>query len=121
MPIIHKLHHEIVKPPLELIGFPKAAHLQRLNKYNKSKSLARYMFYCTCLHPENNHHEFNNFICTYSGMYCECQGLLPLNLKLIITISEIDIFEMETENLPEKDSFEYWNEFNLWRIRNENN
>lgn len=94
----------------------------RYEKYLKisPKYIHDFMYYCTCMHPEYNHHEFNNFICSYSGEYCECSGLTPLNLHFNIIITNIDRFEFEVKDHSERDSFSYWNEFHLWRIQNEN-
>lgn len=78
------------------------------------------MFGCICDHWDITHKENGECWHNETGL-CNCKKFVAKDFQLVIEITNADIFENELNKELEEDSFEYWNEFNLWRLKNETN
>lgn len=118
MPIIHK-SEIVIEEASSKLNWPQSLMKLRLEKIEKfPNSFPDRIHYCICIHPKSSHKNEQG-ICCYNGEYCICSGFSSLNFKIKIEITNADIFEFEVLDHSERDSFSWWNEFNLWEINNE--
>ncbi len=108
MPKVFKMRHNVERiKKIEL----------ETKKYYTALPLANFEAGCICNHLLISHRE--NGECAYNLVgLCNCKQPIPSNAKLVCEITDLDIFEYEFSVRSERDSFEWWNEFNLWRIKN---
>lgn len=112
MPKIKLMRHELDESEDDEIISLKEYYTVPLPK------LEGMMFGCECEHWDVTHKETGE--CWHDGTeLCTCKKFTPRNLQIVVGITEIDVFEFETGCKFERDSFEWWNEFNLWRLKNE--
>lgn len=110
MPIIKQMQYEPEEIKEEIV----------IKKYYATVPLPKLegmMFGCICDHWDITHKKNGECWHNETGL-CKCKKFTPKDFQIIIEITNADIFESELEIPLEEDSFEWWNEFNLWRLRN---
>lgn len=101
---------QIFKQEIE-INIPKI-----IEKRILLRSLKNQMYGCTCQHLNGGH-----YLCYGKCYYpnCDCKEFKSMELNIEVTITNADIYEFENPDHEIRDSFAWWNEFELWRQKNE--
>lgn len=85
--------------------------------FKKKLGFSTYMWICECGHPISGHRLCEGKCDYEQPKPCECLEYVSISFDIIVEITEADIFEREVSEHSERDSLNWWTEFNLWRKR----
>jgi len=108
MPKIHQKQLDLIEKEQKI----------EIKHYFAALKLEKFADSCVCGHLIISHRENGECCHNLTGL-CNCKCVKPVNFELIVEITRADMFEFDVRDHSERNSLNYYSEYNLWELKND--